>query len=174
MVDILNFYGIKLSHTLQTKLDTHLVLPGKNSGITVDNVQQRLNQPNGQLELEPEMILLLKKSMTWKMLKEIFNDLQSFLEPIASQLEFLVYFHMHNCEMFSKHLKSHIAKISAANSDQPVEEHDIILAMPIVSAQQSSTDPDKKLLQVIKNVTVLYFHNHIQFVPYPTFCMSCM
>ena len=149
LVEILNFYGIKLSHSLQTKLDTHLVLPGRSVGITEDDVQQRLNQSNSQIELEPEMILLLKKSMTWKVLKEIFNDLQSFLEPIASQLEFLVYFHMHNCEMFSKHLKSQIAKISAASSDQPIEESSIILTLPTVSTQQSSTDPDEKLKQVM-------------------------
>ena len=147
-MDILNFYGVKLSHTLQTKLDTHLVLPGRSSEITEDDVQQRLNQQNSQIELEPEMILLLKKSMTWKVLKEIFNDLQSFLEPITSQLEFLVYFHMHNCEMFSKHLKSQIAKLSAANSDQPVEESSIIFTLPTVSTQHSSTDPDEKLQQV--------------------------
>ena len=149
MVEILNFYGIKLSHTLQNDLDTHLVLPGRSSGITEDDVQQRLNQSNSQIELEPEMILLLKKSMTWKLLKRIFNDLESFLKPIESQLEFLVYFHMHNCEMFSKHLKSQIAKISAANSEEIVEESGIILTMPIISTQQSSTDTDEKLQQVM-------------------------
>ena len=149
MVEILNFYGIKLSHTLQTKLDTHLVLPGRSSGVTEDDMQQRLNQSNSQIELEPEMILLLRKSMTWRILQELFNDLQSFLFPIASQLEFLVYFHMHNCEMFSKHLKSQIAKISAANAERPVDESSIIVRMPTISTQQSSTDPDEKLQQVM-------------------------
>ena len=149
MVEILNFYGIKLSHTLQTKLDTHLVLPGRSSGVTEDDMQQRLNQSNGQIELEPEMILLLRKSMTWRILQELFNDFQLFLVPIASQLEFLVYFHMHNCEMFSKHLKSQIAKISAANAERPVDESSIIVRMPTISTQQSSTDPDEKLQQVM-------------------------
>ena len=149
LVDILNFYDIKLSHTLQTKLDTHLVLPGRSSGVTEDDVQQRLDQSNGQLELEPEMILLLKKSMTWKMLNELLSDLQSFLKPIASQLEFLVYFHMHNCEMFSKHLKSQIAKILAASSERPVNESSIVLMIPMADTQQSSTDPDEKLKQVM-------------------------
>ena len=148
-MEILNFYGIKLSHTLQTKLDTYLVLPGRSSGVTEDDVQQRLDQPNGQLELEPEMILLLKKSMTWKMLNELFSDLQSFLKPIESQLEFLVYFHMHNCEMFSKHLKSQIAKILAASSERPVNESSIALMIPMADTQQSFTDPDEKLKQVM-------------------------
>ena len=146
LVDILNFYGIKLSHTLQTKLDTHLVLPGRSSEFTGDDVQQRLNQQNDQLELEPEMILLLKKSMTWKMLKEVFNDLQSFLLPIASQLEFLVYFHMRNCEMFSIHLKSQMAAISS-NVGQLVQESAATLTLSTIAVQQSSSHSDK-LLQV--------------------------
>ena len=144
-MSILNSYGIKLSHTLQTKLDTYLVLPG---GVTPDDVQQRLNQPNGQLELEPEMILMLKKSMTWKILKEIFNDLQSFLEPITSQLEFLVYFYLLNSEMFSKHLKSQIAKLSAS-PEQHLETSAIMLTITSVSTQQPFSDPDEKLLQVM-------------------------
>ena len=147
-MDILNSYGIKLSHTLQTKLDTHLVLPGSDSGVTPDDVQQRINQPNGQLELEPEMILMLKKSMSWQILQELFNDLQSFLEPIISQLEFLVYFHLHHSEMFSKHLKSQIAKLTSVSLEQPVDPSVITFTIPSVGTQ-SSSDPDEKLLQVM-------------------------
>ena len=142
MVDILNFYGIKLSCTLQTKLDSYLVLPRRSLEVTKDDVQQRPNQPNDQ----PEMILLLKKSATWKMLKELFNDLQSFLLPIASQLEFLVYFHMHNCEMFSIHLKSQMATISS-NVGQLVQESAATLTLSTIAVQQSSSHSDK-LLQV--------------------------
>ena len=149
LIEILNCYGIKLSHTLQTKLDSHLVVPGKSPGVTPDDLQERPNQLNDQLDLEPEMMLLFKKSMTWKILQEIFNDLQLFLQPIASQLEFLVYFHMHNCEMFSKHLKSQIVKI-LANPEQPVEMSAVIFTIPsTVGTQQSSTDPDEILQQVV-------------------------
>lgn len=151
LVEMLNSYGIKLSHTLQTKLDTHLVLPGSGAAVTPDDVQQRLNQPNGQLELESEMILMLKKSMTWRILQEIFNDLQIFLEPIISQLDFLVYFHLHRSEMFIKHLKSQIAKLSAS-SEQPIDTTGIMLTIPSVIGSQSSSDPDEKLQQVMCTV----------------------
>ena len=144
-MEILNHYGIKLSHALQIKLDTHLNLPEIS---TVNDMQWILNQPNGQLELKPEIVLMLKKSMTWKILQEIFDDLQSFLEPIIMQLEFLVYFHSNNCEMFKDHLKSQIAKISG-NSGQPFEESAKVLSdLPVVTTQ-SATNPDDKLLQVM-------------------------
>ena len=140
---ILNCYGIKLSHTLQTQLDTHLVLPGASSVATADDLQQRL-QPNGQLDLEPEVIVMLKKSMTWKVLQEVCDELQLFLKPIMSHLEFLVYFHLHNCEMFSKHLKSQMAKLS----EQIVEESAITVIIPEGSTQVI-IDPNEKLQQVI-------------------------
>ena len=146
-MDILNSYGIRLSHTLQEKLETHLVLPGRSSGVTTDDVQQRLNQTNGQLELEPEMILMLKKSMTIKLIQEISDDLQLFLMPIVDHLNFLVYFHLHHSEMFNKHLMSQITKLSAS-SEQPIDPSMIAMTMPSVGTRQSSSDPDEKLQQV--------------------------
>ena len=145
---MLSCYGIKFSHTLQTKLETHLVLPEGGPVVTTDAVQQILNQPNGQLELEPEMILRLKKSVTWRILQEILRDLKVFLKPIMSHLEFLVYFHLHNCEMFSKHLKSQMAKLTV-NSEEPVEESAIKLILTSVGETQSCTSHDEKLLQVV-------------------------
>ena len=147
-MEIFSCYGIKFRNTLQTKLDTHLVLPEGGPIVITDDMQQILNQPIGQLELKPETILRLKKSATWKILQEIFEDLELFLEPLMSHLEFLVYFHLHNCEIFSKHLKSQMVKL-AANSEQPVEASDVLLAIPSVGTTQSSTNHDGKLLQVI-------------------------
>ena len=146
-MEIFSSYGIRFSHTLQTKLDTHLVLPKGGPVVVTDDMQQILNQPNGQLELEPEMILRLKKSVTWKILQEIFTDLQLFLEPVMSHLEFLVYFHLHKCDIFNKHLKSQMDKLTA-NSEEPIELSAIKLAIPSVCTTQSSTNRDEKLLQV--------------------------
>ena len=142
---MLSCYGIKFSHTLQAKLDTHLVLPDGGPVIITDDMQQILHhQQIGQTELEPEMILRLKKSVTLKILQEIFNDLQIFLEPLMSHLEFLAYFHLHNCEMFSKHLKLQMAKL-AANSVESVEESAVKLTLSSVGTTELSTE---KLFQV--------------------------
>lgn len=144
-MEILNYYGVKLSHALQTMLDTHLNLPESS---TIDDMQWILNQPSGQLELKPEIVLMLKKSLTLKILQQIYDDLQLVLEPIMTQLEFLVYFHLNNCEMFKEYLKSQIAKIST-NSEQPAEESAIVLSVSPDVTAQSDTNPDDKILQVI-------------------------
>ena len=151
-MEMLSCYGIKLSHTLQAKLDTHLVLPDGGPVLTTDHMQQMLNQPDDQFELEPKMILRLKKSVTWKILQDILRDLEEFLEPIVSYLEFLVYFHLHKCEIFSKHLKSQMAKL-AVNLEEPVEEFAIKLTLTPVGEMQSCTSHDEKLLQVKKTCT---------------------
>lgn len=133
-MDILNHYGIKLSYGLQMKLNNCLVLP-----------ERGFADESGQFELKPE---ILEKSVTCKILQEMVNDLQSFVQPIISQLEFLVYFHVNNCEMFIEHLKSQVVKISA-NSDKPVETSDIMLTIPLFSTVQATINPDEKLQQVM-------------------------
>ena len=141
---MLSSYGVRFSPDIQTILDTHLILPGINSVTTPKDVQQRLNQPYGQLELDSEMILIFRKSMTWNVLLELFNKLQSFLEPILPCLDFLVYFHLHNSEMFNKQLFSQINKLPDSQEDGGAS-----LSVNLTSnVDQSSTDYTEKLIEV--------------------------
>ena len=143
---MLGSYGIRFSPTIQTMLDTHLILPEINSVTTPKDVQQRLNQPYGQLELDPEMILIFRKSMTWNVLHELFDKLQLFLEPILPYLDFLVYFHLHNSEMFNKQLFSQMNKLSDSQEDGGAS-----LTVNLTSnIDQSSNDHTEKLKEVRK------------------------
>ena len=147
LVDILLFYGIRLDHAIQAHLDKHIILPGRGTTVDETEIQQRLNQPNGQLDLEPEMIIMLRKSTTLKLLRQMELELQNFLYPILNKLEFLVYFHLHNCEMFSKYLKSQIAKLSAP--DDVIDEDDIIVVLPsATTVKRQVLDPHDQLEQV--------------------------
>lgn len=144
LVEMLSSYGVRFSPAIQTMLDTHLILPGTNSVTIPKDVQQRLNQPNSQLELDPEMILILRKSMTLKVLQTIFHDLKLFLEPLLPQLDFLVYFHLQSSEMFHKQLLSRLNKVSP--SVQATEMSSIMSLA--VNFKQLSTDPAEKLKEV--------------------------
>ena len=142
-MEILSSYDIEFSPTIQTMLDTHLILPGINS-VATKNVQQRLNQSGSQLELEPEMILIFRKSMTWNVLHKLFENLKSFLKPILPHLDFLVHFHLHNSEMFKKQLLCQISKLSCSQKDE-----DASSSMNLtIDAEQSTTDPAEKLEEV--------------------------
>ena len=138
LLEVLNFFDVKLSTTLQDKINEHLCPSMRDT----DNLQQKPSQK----EQKSEMILELQKPTTLKILIDIGEDLQSFLKPILEQLEFLVYFHLHKCKIFIRHLNDQIAKISAY-SEQPSKVHATVVGLPMVSTLESS-DADEKLLQV--------------------------
>ena len=117
-----------------------------------------MSQPNGQLKQGPKIVLRLYKSMTMEVLEDIVKNLQSFLKPINEQLNFLVYFHLHKCKMFSRFLKNQIAELSAY-SEQSGEVSTALLSLPTVSTRQSCSDTNKKLLQVtLVNVSLVNRH----------------
>ena len=130
---------MKLSSSLQAKLDSHLCISVRGT----DNLQQETCQPNGQVE---KLSLDLKKPTTLKILIDIGEDLQSFLKPIFEQLEFFVYFHLHKCKIFIRHLKNQIAEAST-NSEQPSAVPATAAGLPAVSTTESS-DTNENLLQV--------------------------
>lgn len=143
LVELLSCYDVKLSSTLQAKLDSHLCISVRDT----DNLQQEPCQPNGQAEQKSKMNLDLKKPTTLKILIDIGEDIQSFLKPILEQLEFLVYFHLHKCKIFIRHLNSQIAEASAY-SEQPSAVPATGVGLPAVSTIESS-DTNEDLLQVI-------------------------
>lgn len=145
---MLNSYDVKLSDPVQAMLDAHVILPGTNSKVTKTDTQQRLNQVDRELELDPEMILTFRKSMTWEVLQQVLDELKLFLAPILPQLDFLAYFYLHNCEMFNKQLMWHINEISSG-SQKSMDASGVSLNVTVSDIQQLSTDPAKKLEQVI-------------------------
>ena len=146
LMEMLNCYGVKFSNTILTMLETYVVLPGVGSSVFVSDVQLKLNQSCREIELEPEWILSLRKSVTWKILLKLFTDLESFLDPIWNQLNFFAYFHLYSCEVFSKYLKYQIAMRST--SKIPVDIAAAKIFLPLTGHRESTKDIDEKVLQV--------------------------
>ena len=143
-MEVLWSYDVRFSPDIQTMVDDHLILPGLSSVTTSMDVQQRLNQPCGELELDPEMILIFRKSMTWNVLRELFDKLQVFLKPILPYLDFLVYFHLHNSEMFNKQLFFRKNKLSGSQGDGDAS----VTVNLTADIDSSSTDHTEKLMEV--------------------------
>ena len=135
-------YGLKINQSLQTLLDTHLVVPGEDaSGRKADDLQQTLNEMYHHMEFQP--LLQLKTSATCKVVVELYAQLRSFVKPILKYLDFLVYFHLHNCELFNKYLKHQMATVFSSNSIVNPS------AIEVMMDGQSSVDkPDEKFVQV--------------------------
>ena len=150
LVEILHSYDIKLDPTIQNLLDTHIILPGMNYHVTTTDTQQILNLHDSQLKLDSEMILIFRKSMTWKVLQEISEKMKLFLNPIWQELDFLVYFYLRKSEIFNKHLQYQINKVSVCAQETMDES---IMSNLSFDFQQLSIDSTEKLKEVVKNVT---------------------
>lgn len=146
LIDLLEMYKVKLNHTLETMIKSYLILPGEDSLACSDELQQNLIQVHHQLEVEPETILLLKRPVTLKILKELLNELKKFIRPILSKVNFFVYFTLHNCDIFRKYLNYQLDMMSC--SQCPVKVSDVQLTIVSVYSQVSFTDPDEKIVQV--------------------------
>ena len=144
---MLNSYGVKFSHTILTMLETYVVLPRVGSSMYATDVQLKLNHSCSEIELEPEWILSLRKSVTWNILLKLFTRLKSFLDPIWKQLDFLVYFHLYNSEVFSKYLKHQMTITSTSKC--PVDICSIIIMLPLTGHQEFTKDTDEKIVQVL-------------------------
>ena len=145
-MEMLNCYGVKFSNAILTMLETYVVLPGVGSSIYASDVQLKLNQSCSEIELDPEWILSLRKSVTWKILLTLLTDLESFLDPIWDQLNFFAYFHLYNCEVFSKYLKYQMAMKSTSKISVDISAVKILL--PLTGHQELTKDTDEKVLQV--------------------------
>ena len=86
---MLDVYGVKLDHTLHEMIKSFVILPGDDSLVGTDDIQQNVIQAHHQLEVEQEAVVLLRQSVTLKILTKLLSSLQTFLKPILNKLEFL-------------------------------------------------------------------------------------
>ena len=146
---MLDVYGVKLNHTLHEMIKSFAILPGDDSLVGTDDIQQNIIQVHHQLEVEQEAVVLLRQSVTLKILIELLSSLQTFLEPILNKLEFFIYFHLHDCKIFNKYLKYQIATLSS--SQCPLELSDIQLTV-ISDQNQQYAEPNEKIAQVMMRI----------------------
>ena len=147
-MDLISCYDTELSRTIQFKLGDQLFLRRRDSVDGVHVPQQEIMIPYDLLEQEkPTIILMLGKSVTLKFLLCLRDDFNLFLKPILEQLDFLVYFHLHSCALFKRHLISQMAELSTY-SEHTLKTTTITAALPVVSTKQSSCDATDKLIQV--------------------------
>ena len=155
---MLDMYGVKLNHTLCTMIKSYVFLPGDDSLAFKHQFQHNLSQVHRQLEVEPEAVLLLKQSVTLKILIELLTEMKTFLDPILDKVDFFVYFNLHNCEVFGKYLKYQLDMISS--SQCPVKESDVHATFISAQSQEYFAEPDKNIVQVCKYI-------------YPRMCRLC-
>jgi len=128
-------------------LDTHLIVPGEDT-VAPDNLQQTLHEIHHQVEFQ--QILHMKKSMTCDVLVNLYAELRLSIKPILNYLDFLVYFHLHNCELFNKYLNQQKATVSVLKTTIDPS------AIEFIEDGQSSGDKaDEKFIQVCTTTRII-------------------
>jgi len=157
---MLNCYGIKLSHSLQEKILSHVVLPGNDVPSTAQNYQRTPKIPS----FSSRITVFLTQSATLQNLSALLNELKSFLEPILNKIDVFVYFTLQNCEVFDRYLKSQVATISASSTHITVDHSDISVAEKCACDHEF----DKNIMQVNLHLYAVCKHVIV------FFCIVCL
>jgi len=146
-MEILSCYDIQFNPTVKDMLDKYVVLPGEFQSADTNNLQQKFSsQLNCQVNLDPKYLLSLQASTTWKILRELYQLLKEFLKPFSDDLDFLVYFNLHKCEMFNDYLKCQLTEMS--NVQCCAEEQYTGKTLLVMSSKQSNIGLRERVTQV--------------------------
>ena len=117
---ILNRYGVVFPPTFRR----HLVFPGENVSSTGEQMlihplsasTTRLFQPPGQ-----NISLQATKGLTMTELTALTKELDQFVEPLLDHMDMLVFFSLHQCEIFNNYL--HLQLKEECSPKHPVSAH---------------------------------------------------
>lgn len=122
---LLSKYGVAIPPRVQDSIAKYVIFPGDRS---VPNKLKLINvipAPHTRV-FEPghDVTLNLTQDFTLSNLQGLIGDLADYLEPTIESLVMLVFFHLHQSEMFEKHLLKHLQSIieppsSLAQSPKP-------------------------------------------------------
>ena len=110
-------YGVALPPKVQDVISRHVIYPNDHS-----KKQKLVNviPPLHSRVFEPgqDIILNLTQEFTLSDLQKLNEELTSFLDPFCDSLDMLVFFHLHQSEMFEKHLLKRLESIVEPDPSQ--------------------------------------------------------
>ena len=158
---LLSKYGVAIPPGVQDSIEKYVIFPNERS---VPNKQKLINvipAPNArQFEPGHDITLNLMQEFTLSGLQKLIEDLANFLEPLYECLNMLVFFHLHQSEMFEKHLLRHLETIiepssSIAQSPKPPAGGFSLVPslMPSVTFAKSSKERTDRMYKGIPMIT---------------------
>ena len=103
-------YGIGLPKALQVQLEGFIVLPGESANPTKMTLQRHTLAPSitGKFQPPQPISLMLTKGFTLKMMETFMQGLEMFLTPIKDSMEMLIFFSLHDSQLFSAYVKQEL------------------------------------------------------------------
>ena len=103
-------YGIGLPKALQVQLEGFIVLPGESANSTKMTLQRHTLAPSttGKFQPPQPISLMLAEGFTLKMMETFMQELETFLTPIKDSMEMLIFFSLHDSQLFSAYVKQEL------------------------------------------------------------------
>ena len=100
-------YGIYLPKDLQEQLEQFVVLPGENANPMKLTLQRHTLKASttGKFQPPQPISLMLSEGFTLKIMETFIRELESFLTPIQENMDMLIFFSLHDSQLFSAYVK---------------------------------------------------------------------
>ena len=110
LTSLLNMYGIGFPKALQVRLEQFIILPGESTNPTKLTLQQHTLAPSitGKFKPPQPISLLLTEGFTVIKMGELIRELEHFLAPIQDYMDMLIFFTLHDSELFSTYLRQSV------------------------------------------------------------------
>ena len=159
---LLTKYGVSLPSDVQDDITKYVLFPGEHR-IPSDLLLRNIIQTTSGRMFEPgqDITLKLSKAMMLSDLQKLNENLSQFLEPFIDCMDMLIFFYLHQSEMFEKHLLKRLQTEMEALSSPKQERTGFSIVpslMPSVTfsrkveQSQSSGVPVKVFLKALKSV----------------------
>ena len=110
---LLSKYGVELFPHIQAVISTKVIFPGKQNLPAKQHLVNIIPPPLTRMFKPGQDIRLnVSKAMTLANLQQLLEDLMNFLGPLFYRLNMLVFFHLHQSEMFKNCLLTRLQTVS--------------------------------------------------------------
>ena len=114
---LLTKYGVGLPPNIQEMISKNIIFPGGQK-MAKNQCLKNVIPPSSTRLFEPGQDISLKASklMTLSDIQQLLQELVKFLDPLVSCVDMLVFFHLHQSEMFEKYLLKELETVISASS----------------------------------------------------------
>jgi hypothetical protein len=115
LTSLLSHYGVAIPPEVRNVIISHVLFPGEDN-IPSDQLLHNVIPPSTSSRIfEPgqEITLVLSKAMKLSDLQILNENLEKFLNPLADCIDMLIFFHLHQSEMFVRHLLKELQTLTS-------------------------------------------------------------
>ena len=145
LISLLREFGVLLPRNILHLINKFIIFP---DNLSILNTEQLAHQivpiTNGKFQPGFEITLYVKRGFSLRMLFELVDQLERFLEPLMDFLDMLFFFKVNHSKMFHNYLQVEMRQVVSKEEVQLTED----LPLPVTTAAESTDQQGIKSLQI--------------------------